>query len=491
MDAALDDATDASAPEDFGPGGPFRAYAENAASGLRDLYSLLTGLFPSTGWWNSANAITALVGYSARTGSTTYVDDIGRTFDKNSGNNFLNEFYDDEGWWALAWIDAFDLTKEARYLSMAKTIFADMTGAWDDTCGGGVWWKKDRKYKNAITNELFLEIAVRLHQRTPGDAGAGSFIDWATREWAWFAQSGMINADNLVNDGLADCKNNGQTTWTYNQGVLIGGLVELSKVTGDKALVDRAQAIADAAFVKLVDDQGVLREACEPSCDADGPQFKGIFMRNLATLVEANPTAANKRFITHNADWVWNAARSGLGAGTRLGLSWSRPFDSGDAARQASALDLLNASIPYDAPQKNLALAKPATSNAKCSDDEGAERAVDGKVGTKWCGSATSGAYWLEVDLGESTTIGRVLLRHAGAGGENAGWNTKDFMLRVSSDHTTWSDVATVTGSTRSVTIHRLLPAATTRYLRLDVTAPQSDPAVVAARIAELEVYAR
>ena len=73
----------------------------------------------------------------ARTTTTTYTSDLQTTFSKNSAAHFLNQFYDDEGWWALAWIDAYDLTHDASYLSMSKTIFADMTGGWDAACGGG------------------------------------------------------------------------------------------------------------------------------------------------------------------------------------------------------------------------------------------------------------------------------------------------------------------------------------------------------------------
>lgn len=492
-DAAAEQ-TDAASPDagpvDLGPGGAFRMYADNGAAGLHALYSNFTGLYPSTGWWNSANALTAIIDYSARTGLSAYLGDIGQTFDKNSSKNFLNDFYDDEGWWALAWIDAFDLTKDARYLAMAKTIFDDMKGAWDDTCGGGTWWKKDRKYKNAIANELFFEIAVRLHQRTPGDAGAGSYIDWAEREWAWFEQSGMINADHLVNDGLDECKNNGQTTWTYNQGVLIGALTELAKETGKSALLDEAEAIANASMSKLVNDQGVLRESCEPSCGNDGPQFKGIFMRNFAVLADARPSPDKVRFITHNADWLWNAARRGTNADTRFGLNWSEAFDSGDAARQASALDLLNVALAYDAPEDNLAIGKTVKSTAPCNDEEAAALAVDGDVSTKWCGVPT-GAMSLEVDLGASTDVGRIIVRHAGAGGEKAGWNTKDFSLRSSDDGTTWADVTSVTSNTRAVTIHRLFPARPARFVRLEITAPQSASDAVAARIDEIEIYAR
>src|ERR1039457_5719677 len=49
--------------------------------------------------------------------------------------------------------------------------------------GGGLWWNTERKYKNASTNELFLTLAARLHQRVPGH---GDYLTWALREWEWF-----------------------------------------------------------------------------------------------------------------------------------------------------------------------------------------------------------------------------------------------------------------------------------------------------------------
>src|SRR5262249_119632 len=161
-------------------------------------------------------------------------------------------------------------TGDTRYLDMAKTIFRDLTGGWDDHCGGGIWWSKARNYKNAIANELFLEVAIRLHDRTPGDGGSGSFLDWAPPAWHCFHASARANGAPRVSDGLAGtCRNNGGTTWTYNQGVLIGGLVDLSRVTADTGLLARANAIAEATMARLVDQNGVLHEPCEPSCGGD------------------------------------------------------------------------------------------------------------------------------------------------------------------------------------------------------------------------------
>src|SRR5205823_2429684 len=195
--------------------------------------------------------------------------------------------------------------------------------------GGGLWWNKAHTYKNAIPNELFLMAAIRLHQRTPGDAGPGSYYYWATNEWAWFQNSGLINSKNLVNDGLTtNCLNNGKTTWTYNQGVILGGLTDLYKVTGNTNYLFEAETIADAAIRHLVSFRGVLEEPHEMIRrykGGDVPQFKGIFVRNLAYLYEEDHKPAYLNFLITNARAVWSDDRN---AANQFGLKWTGPFDS-------------------------------------------------------------------------------------------------------------------------------------------------------------------
>jgi predicted alpha-1,6-mannanase (GH76 family) len=316
-----------------------------AANALQAWYSGRTGLYNSTGWWNSANAITALADESRVTGSREYWPVFSNTFiaAQKTSAGFLNKFYDDEGWWAMAWIDVYDLTHEARYLAIAQSIFADMAGGWDATCGGGIWWSKDRKYKNAIANELFLDVAAALANRTEG-ADQRGYAAWARKEWRWFAQSGMINASHTINDGLNSdepngaCVNNGKTVWTYNQGVILGGLTELSQTEHNPALLMNAQEIAAAAMATLTDAQGILHDPCEPKCGADGTQFKGILARNLHILNQAQAVPGYEVFMFANAQSVWAQTRRD---GDRLGAQWAAPYGAANASSQSSALDLL------------------------------------------------------------------------------------------------------------------------------------------------------
>jgi predicted alpha-1,6-mannanase (GH76 family) len=328
-------------------------YAQNATTAadvLQTWYSQSTGLYVSpSGWWNAANSMTVMANYARVTGDTRYNSVLANTFSaaQKSHANFINEYYDDQQWWALAWIDAYDATGKASYLSMAETIFANVAAnGWDTTtCGGGVWWSTAKTYKNAIPNELFLKLAAALANRTSGTAAAG-YLGWAQKEWAWFKASGMINAENLINDGLNStnptaCTNNGRTTWTYNQGVILGGLVELERADQDPTLLPQAEAIAGAAMSRL-SVNGILTEPGNLS-GGDGPQFKGIFMRNLMELYQAVPGASAqagqyRSFAEANAQSIWRNDRNN---GNELGGLWQGPFDSGDATRQTAALDAL------------------------------------------------------------------------------------------------------------------------------------------------------
>ncbi len=327
---------------------PSPKYLEDASHGIDTLqlwYSTDTGLYRTTGWWNSANAITVLTDYSRVRNTQQYLPALANTFTaaQKTSPGFINRYYDDEGWWALAWIDAYDLTRTAKYLDMAQSIFADMAGGWDTTtCGGGIWWSKDKTYKNAIANELFLSVAAHLANRVE-ESERAKYANWTKREWQWFSATGMINAQHLINDGLNSskptaCTNNGQTTWSYNQGVILGGLAEFSVFGNDPSLLPKAAQIATAAITRLSDSNGIMHDSCEPKCGDDGPQFKGIFVRNLARLYEAAPSPAYVSFASSNSDSLWTRAQ---GPNYTLGVDWSGPFDKADAARQSSALDAL------------------------------------------------------------------------------------------------------------------------------------------------------
>lgn len=336
-----------------------RAHASAAVDALQQWYTPQNGLYHTTGWWNSANAITALANYSRMSHSKKYLPVFANTLHAaQTGHGgypgFINAYYDDEGWWALAWIDVYDLTGKSEYLQAAASIFDDMQKGWDtNSCGGGVYWNKKSKGKNAVENELFLDVAASLANRTTTPGERQKYLAWAQKEWVWFRDSGMINGEHLINDGLkssdpAHCTNNGGNTWTYNQGVILGALVELNRAEPDPALTETAKAIALSAIQHLTDAHGVLHESNDAHTGGDVPQFKGIFSRNLMLLNNAFPDRRYRAFARTNAQSIWSKDRD---AANHFGFWWAGPFDMPDASRQSSALDALTAAAILDSNQ--------------------------------------------------------------------------------------------------------------------------------------------
>ncbi len=314
--------------------------AKGAVDALMKLYDPTTGLWKTTGWWNGANVLTTIIDYMQATGDHSYEWVIASTYDKNidaQAGNFTNDYIDDTGWWALAWTRAYDLTGDQRYLDTAQYDVDYMWSYRDDHCGGGVYWSTAKTYKNAIPNELFIKAAAELHARIPGDT---KYLGQATEIWQWLQDSGMINAQHMINDGLDNttCQNNNGTTWSYNQGVILGGLVDLYHGTGDASYLTAAKTLADASTRShFLNPGGVLTEPCEADgCGADGPTFKGVYVRNLGELAKVAPEKAYHAYLIRQAAVSRTHDRNPY---NQYGVHWAGPIEAISAATQGSALD--------------------------------------------------------------------------------------------------------------------------------------------------------
>ena len=294
-------------------------------------------------WWQAAVALSTVETYQQATGDTSYSYAIAGAFDHNAAHDFEDAYNDDTGWWGLAWLQAYTITHDQRYLAMAETDADYMHQSWGDTCGGGVWWSTARRYKNAIPNELFLELTAWLHNVIRGDT---KYLSWAEDEWSWFSRSGLIDSQDLVNDGLnSQCANNGGLAWTYNQGVILAGLSELYLATGQASLLTQAEKIARAATSDLTSD-GVLTEPCGNACGGpgtDAESFKGIFVSDLKVLAR---TARTSEFSSFFAAQARSIEASDTTAAHGFGLRWQGAVLDPTSYSQASAEDALVAVLP-------------------------------------------------------------------------------------------------------------------------------------------------
>jgi hypothetical protein len=109
----------------------------------------------------------------------------------------------------------------------------------------------------------------------------------------------------------------------------------------------------------------------------------------------------------------------------------------------------------------NAALTRPATTSSTENAGTPAPAAVDGNTGTRWS-SAASDPQWLQIDLGSTQTVCRVVLRWEAAYG-------RAYQIQVSNDGTTWTNLFSTT--TGDGGVDDLSVSGSGRYVRMYGTA--------------------
>ena len=171
-----------------------------------------------------------------------------------------------------------------------------------------------------------------------------------------------------------------------------------------------------------------------------------------------------------------------------------------DVASQETSLggaDEINVATP--------AMGARATASSVFSQDYGAERIIDGRWAVqdpnpalggsdKWSSAQKAGPHWVSIDLGQTRTLRRVVIRHEGvmgAFGAETRFNTSGFQIQgADSPEGPWTDlVAPVTGNRASLTVHTFAPKAV-RCLRLLITQPGQPDGDDLGRIYEVQAFA-
>ena len=151
-------------------------------------------------------------------------------------------------------------------------------------------------------------------------------------------------------DGLTDdCKPTGDY-WSYNQGIILGGLGKLYEKTKNDEFAEFGEKLINSIIDSKIPhnpwlyDEGILRERCEPECGNGPKQFKGIYARYVDYFYRSclkNGRQINEKikdFIHFNAETMWTQSRDEM---DRFGLVWKGPAGQTDSIQQTSGIDLL------------------------------------------------------------------------------------------------------------------------------------------------------
>ena len=263
----------------------------------------------SFGYWPQAHGLDVLVDAYLRTNDAKYKTCFDQWYigvQAGNGGSFLNYFYDDMEWNALALLRTYSATKDDKFKTASQTIWNDIQTGWNTNGGGGISWTKGApNSKNACSNGPACILAARLYQQFNNITDK----EWALKIYDWEKNVLYNPSTGAVNDNL-----NSSTgvisnyIASYNQGTFIGSAVELYKITGDKTYLNDAIKAANYTINKLTGNRILNTEGT-----GDLALFKGIFIRYFTELIQTPglDSATKERFalfLKYNANQFWRKA---------------------------------------------------------------------------------------------------------------------------------------------------------------------------------------
>lgn len=226
-------------------------------------------------------------------------------FVKQFGQNWeWNDYNDDIMWMVIACSRAYNLTGEEEFKAQAKFHFDKVyERAYDDTLGGGLYWKRpENNTKNACINSPAAIAACLLAEIYEDESYYEKALDiyeW-TCDTLFDQDTGRIYDHMTIEGKLIDWK------FTYNQGTFIGASVLLYKHYGNEEYLNNA--IKAAEYTR--DDMyrgGVMNNEDGGN---DAPGFKGIFTRWIKYLITDCGQTQFIPWMELNASYAWSNRNS-------------------------------------------------------------------------------------------------------------------------------------------------------------------------------------
>jgi hypothetical protein len=167
----------------------------------------------------------------------------------------MRVWFDDNGWWGLAFLDAYKATGAARYLRDAQRAFAFIADQGWNRNGGGLWWNTAHPYLAGEPLAAGSLLGAQLFKLT----GEARYRDQVTKFLRW-ADSSFTTERRLYKRTDFD-----PTPTPYIEGTLVEAHQVLCEAGIGQACL-RAAQLADACAMRFSDRLNM------------GPQFDAIYL---------------------------------------------------------------------------------------------------------------------------------------------------------------------------------------------------------------------
>ncbi len=208
-------------------------------------------------------------------------------------------WFDDNGWWGLAFVNAYRATGQKRWLTDAKRALAYIAAAGWDAKQGGLWWNTGHPYKAGAALASDTLLATLLYEQTKSSFA----LTQARKFLAWGNTVGFSAADGLYAGSSLN-----PTPIDYGEGPLIYAQAVLCSVTGTAADCQRSEQQKNNSLRRF----GYLLDF--------SPQYDAIYLQWMLALYSRNHDRTLYALAADNARNAETRARNAEGLYL---LSWN------------------------------------------------------------------------------------------------------------------------------------------------------------------------
>jgi uncharacterized protein YyaL (SSP411 family) len=247
------------------------------------------------------------------------------------GQRVADRYYDDNAWVVLGLIETAAVTDDAKYLERAEATQRFVLSGEDDSLGGGVYWRENRRNsKNTCSNAPAIVGALLLHQKTTDPqqlAAAQRLYKW-TQEHLQDPEDGLY-WDNVRRGGRVD-----RRKFSYNSALMMRANCLLYEIKGEAKYLAEAQRIARAAETQwIVPETGAVK---------DGGKFGHMLLEAFVAVGRADRDPHWLDVARKSATYVHANVRDPNG---RYAHRWDRP--QGEALGSYMLIDQASAARVY------------------------------------------------------------------------------------------------------------------------------------------------
>jgi len=182
-------------------------------------------------------------------------------------NPAQHEYFDDDGWFEIAFLDAYQATGDRRFLRDAEQAYTFIAQKGWNRDGGGFWWETLHRHLTSEPLAAEIETGLRLYRLTR----KASYLTSAEGWLAWANTHSWNAARHLYQRNPTD-----DTTMDYVEGPMIGAQLELCAIRHVEGPCPAAERLAAAS----VDTFGT-RLDWTPAADA-------LYLRYVLELYSAD-----------------------------------------------------------------------------------------------------------------------------------------------------------------------------------------------------------